>query len=188
MYFNDTRASLVLLLGVFQYLLLGATATTYKVYASGGDLTLDEAMSLAGAGDTVSLADGTYDEAIVSKRDGEEGSPITVKGGRGAIINGDYSSKNVRITHSYVTLEVGGDMQSIWNIILFAIRQLQMSTNTLLNFTMLMILIHTYTPCVEYSPCQANVPSNVVMCLTTSCVSDATLYDMLIVCAKFTVG
>ena len=50
------------------------------------------------------------------------------------------------------------------------------STNIVLNFTMLMLLIHTYTPCVHYSPYQANVFSNVIMCLTTSCVSDATLY------------
>ena len=50
------------------------------------------------------------------------------------------------------------------------------STNTLLNFTMLMLLIHTYTPCVDYSPYQSHVFSNVIMCLTTSCVSDATLY------------
>ena len=30
------------------------------------------------------------------------------------------------------------------------------STNILLNFTMLMVLIHTHTPCVDYSPYQAN--------------------------------
>ena len=50
------------------------------------------------------------------------------------------------------------------------------STNILLNFTMLMLLIHTYTPCVDYSPYQANVFSDVIMCFTTSCVSDATLH------------
>ena len=107
MYCIDNRASLVLLLGAFNYLLLGATATTYNVYPSGGELTINEAMSLAEAGDTVSLADGTYDEAIVSKRDGTESSPITVKGGRSAVINGGYSSRNVLITHSYITLEAG---------------------------------------------------------------------------------
>ena len=55
-------------------------------------------------------------------------------------------------------------------IILFAIRQLQVIPQTFYStshFTMLMLLIHTYyTPCVDYSPYQANVFSNVVMCLT----------------------
>ena len=52
------------------------------------------------------------------------------------------------------------------------------STNLiLLNFTMLSNAIDTTsTPCVDYSPYQANMFSNVIMCLTTSCVSDATLY------------
>lgn len=107
MHCSGKRASLMLLLGAFNYMLLGATAKTYKVSASGGDLTLDEAMSLATAGDYVSLADGTYDEAIVSKRSGEQGSPITVKGSRKAIINGGFSSKSVRIKHSFITLKVG---------------------------------------------------------------------------------
>ena len=51
---------------------------------------------------------------------------------------------------------------------LLAIRQLQVNPpiSILFNFTMLMLLIHTYTPCVDYSPCQANVFSTVIiMCL-----------------------
>ena len=39
------------------------------------------------------------------------------------------------------------------------------STNTLLNFTMPTLLIHTYTPCVDCSPYQANVFSNIVKLL-----------------------
>ena len=63
-------------------------------------------------------------------------------------------------------------------IILFAIRQLQVIPQIFYStshFTMLMLLTHTYTPCVDYFPYQSNVFSNVIMCLTTSCVSDATL-------------
>ena len=42
---------------------------------------------------------------------------------------------------------------------------------------MLMLLINTYTPCVDYSPYQSNVLSDVIMCLITSCVvSDVTYY------------
>ena len=108
------HASLVLLLGAFHHLLLGATAGVwYKVDASGRGITIDEAMSLAVPGDTVYLADGTYDQAIVSKRDGEEGNPITVTGGRKAIINGSCSSKMVTIRHSFITLKVGGLLESI---------------------------------------------------------------------------
>ena len=48
-----------------------------------------------------------------------------------------------------------------------------------------MLLIHTYTPCcVDYSPYQANVFSNVITCLTTSCVSDATLYVKILSSTK----
>ena len=103
----DRRASFaLLLLGAFHCLLHGASAVTYNVSASGGGLDLAEAMALAEAGDIVSLADGTYDAAIVSHRDGEEGSPITVEGGPGAIINGDYNSRSVLIKHSFITLKV----------------------------------------------------------------------------------
>ena len=102
----DKRASFALLLSAFHCLLHGASAVTYDVSASGGGLDLAEAMALAEAGDIVSLADGTYDAAIVSHRDGEEGSPITVEGGPGAIINGDYNSRSVLIKHSFITLKV----------------------------------------------------------------------------------
>ena len=52
------------------------------------------------------------------------------------------------------------------------------STNILLNFTLhdANAIDNTYTPGVDYSPYQSNVFSNVILCLITSCVSDATLY------------
>ena len=104
----DKRASFALLLSAFHCLLHGASAVTYDVSASGGGLDLSEAMSLAEAGDIVSLADGTYDAAVVSHRDGKKGSPITVEGGPGAVIKGDYSSRSVLIKHSFITLKVCG--------------------------------------------------------------------------------
>ncbi|CAM9793899.1 unnamed protein product [Ectocarpus fasciculatus] len=82
-----------------------ALAVTYDVSADGDGYDLAEAMDLAVAGDTVSLQDGTYDSAIVSVRDGEFGSPITVAGGPEAIIKGAYSSRSVLITHSFITLK-----------------------------------------------------------------------------------
>lgn len=84
-----------------------ARAIVYNVSASGTGLDLYEAMDLAEAGDTVSLADGTYDGAIVSTRDGTKDNPITVVGGADAIINGEFGDRSVHITHSFMTLKVG---------------------------------------------------------------------------------
>ncbi|CAM9985331.1 unnamed protein product, partial [Pylaiella littoralis] len=82
-----------------------AHAVVYDVSADGSTgYDLSGAMDLAEAGDTVSLSDGTYDQPIVSVRDGTDGSPITVTGGPGAIINGDYGDQNVLIAHSFITL------------------------------------------------------------------------------------
>lgn len=83
-----------------------ARGETYNVVASGDGLDLSDAMAVAEAGDTVSLADGTYDGAIVSTKDGTADAPITVTGGRGAIIKGDYDSRSVLVTHSFITLKV----------------------------------------------------------------------------------
>ncbi|CAN0370532.1 unnamed protein product [Pylaiella littoralis] len=82
-----------------------ARAIVYNVSASGSGLDLYEAMDLAEAGDTVSLADGTYDGAIVSTRDGTKDNPITVVGGADAIINGEFGDRSVHITHSFMTLK-----------------------------------------------------------------------------------
>lgn len=39
------------------------------------------------------LADGDYDEAIVTVQGGEEGNPLTITGGRGAVVNAEYHGK-----------------------------------------------------------------------------------------------
>lgn len=65
---------------------------------------LSDAMELAEAGDTVLLADGTYTDRIESYVSGEVGNPITIVGGRGAVIKAP--SPSVRVEHSYITLEV----------------------------------------------------------------------------------
>ncbi len=94
---------------------LALTAANAEVYdVSPGGLT--DALASAGPGDTIMLADGIYKEPIVTQRDGYEGSPITIKGGRGAVINdfsGDksimWSQKVVDIQHSWITLTVRAD-------------------------------------------------------------------------------
>lgn len=110
----DRRASFVLLLGALYSLLFDASAETFTVSASGGgDFDLPGAMMRANPGDTVYLMDGTYDDAIVSRNDGEKDSPITVVGGPDAIINGGVSSRSVLINHSFITLEVGRDRPEV---------------------------------------------------------------------------
>lgn len=84
-----------------------ATAVTYDVSASGDSgMGLPEALELAQPGDSIYLADGIYDTALVSYRDGEVDNPITIEGSSDAIINGDYSSRSVLINHSFINLRV----------------------------------------------------------------------------------
>lgn len=70
-------------------------AVTYDVSASIDGMGLTEALELAQPGDTIYLADGTYDDAVVSYRDGEVDNPIIIEGSSDAIITGDYSSRCV---------------------------------------------------------------------------------------------
>lgn len=74
------------------------TSTSLEVHS------LSDAVELAVAGDVVSLADGTYTDQIQSYVSGQEGSPITIVGGRGAVVKAP--SPSVRIEHSWITLEV----------------------------------------------------------------------------------
>ncbi len=93
--------------------LTSANAAVYDVSPDGQPMSLTAALGKAGAGDTIKLADGTYREPIVTQQGGEDGKPLTIEGGRGAVINyfsGDQSmmwSQNVvDIKHSWVTLRV----------------------------------------------------------------------------------
>ena len=65
-------------------------------------------MELAGAGDTVYLEDGIYEEHLQSVNAGTEGNPIKIVGGRGAVINADPADghRAVQIFHSHIHLVV----------------------------------------------------------------------------------
>ncbi|CAM9436746.1 unnamed protein product [Ectocarpus sp. 8 AP-2014] len=79
---------------------------TYDVTVDGDGFDLAEAMELAEAGDTVSLQDGTYDQALETVRGGESGNPITVVGGPGAIIKAQNSAgRSVFVGHSFIELK-----------------------------------------------------------------------------------
>lgn len=90
-----------------------ANAVVYDVSPDGVPMSLTDALLEAKAGDTISLADGIYKEPIVTQHPGEEGNPLVIEGGRGAVINdfsGDksimWSQKVVDIKHSWITLRV----------------------------------------------------------------------------------
>ena len=106
------RVASILLVGVTLVVSL-ANAVTYDVSATSDGMSLTEALELAQPGDTIHLADGIYDEAVVSCRDGEVDNPITIEGSSGAIINGDYSSRCVLINHSFITLRVSQQLTSM---------------------------------------------------------------------------
>lgn len=80
-------------------------AEQYYTSPDGSPYTIGEAMDLALPGDTVVLADGVYDEAIVTVRDGEEGKPITLLGSSDATLNGQVDGKIVTVRHSWISLE-----------------------------------------------------------------------------------
>lgn len=63
-------------------------AEDFQVSPDGQPLSIEQALDVAGPGDTVVLSDGVYSDPILTVRSGEEGSPITITGGSGAIING----------------------------------------------------------------------------------------------------
>ena len=107
------RTSTAVRLAAAAIALTAANAAVYNVSPDGEPMTLTAALDEAGAGDTISLADGVYREPIVTLRGGEEGSPLTIEGGRGAVVNyfsGDksvmWSQKVVDIKHSWITLKV----------------------------------------------------------------------------------
>lgn len=72
-------------------------STKVKMYSLSG------ALAKAKAGDTVTLANGTYSTRVDSKAHGKKGSPILVTGGKDAIIKAD--SPAVRVQHNYITLQ-----------------------------------------------------------------------------------
>ena len=107
------RTSTAVRLATAAIALSAANAAVYDVSPDGEPMTLTAALDVAGPGDTISLADGVYREPIVTTQGGEEGSPLTIEGGRGAVINyfsGDksimWSQKVVDIKHSWITLRV----------------------------------------------------------------------------------
>lgn len=77
---------MLLVVGLLAIISPTAEAVTYDVTPEGSPYSLTDALAVAGPGDTISLADGKYDEAIVTMQGGEPGSPLTIVGDKGAVV------------------------------------------------------------------------------------------------------
>lgn len=87
----------------------------YYVIPSGSDsnngLTLDKpfktiqkAVELAVAGDTINLAPGIYKQDVLTKRNASPTAPITITGPSAAIVKGGGRARVFEINHDYITL------------------------------------------------------------------------------------
>lgn len=111
---RDTRktsaAAVLPLLALAASILLPliVTATVFDVSPEGLPYSIEGALAVAGAGDIVSLADGIYNEPIVTIAGGAEGAPLIIEGGPGAVINAAYGETHrmVYVQHSWVMLQV----------------------------------------------------------------------------------
>ncbi|MBZ0321196.1 MAG: DUF1565 domain-containing protein [Anaerolineae bacterium] len=67
--------------------------------------TIQHALEAAQPGDTIHLAPTTFDQNVVTVRDGREDAPITITGTSESIINGNDGERIFQVFHSYITLE-----------------------------------------------------------------------------------
>ena len=91
-------------LGLFLFIVTFSDAGNINVTPKD---SIQDAIETAKPGDTVVLADGLYEQDIVSVRDGSPDNRITITGSRKAIVNGkkDGASRMIQINHSYITLD-----------------------------------------------------------------------------------
>ncbi len=67
--------------------------------------TIQRALILANPSDVVNLLDGVYFQDVISVRDGLKDAPITLRGGRQAIVKGAGTQRVIEINHSNINLE-----------------------------------------------------------------------------------
>lgn len=110
-------AALITILSLVITSATGAATTVYYVNPNNGSdsangqsansafLSIQHAMNLAQAGDTIQLAAGIYQQDLVSQRDGLEDMPITIIGPADAIITGAGAARIFEIRHDHLTLQ-----------------------------------------------------------------------------------
>ncbi len=67
--------------------------------------TIQKALSVANPSDVINLLNGIYFQNVLSVRDGNSDSPITIKGEKGAIIKGSGGPRVIEINHNNIHLE-----------------------------------------------------------------------------------
>ncbi|MDB5186895.1 MAG: Secreted protein [Candidatus Saccharibacteria bacterium] len=68
--------------------------------------SIDKAVSIAEAGNTINLADGRYDQTISSVKSGTSDKTITIQGSKDAVVGGNpEEGRVVEIMHDYITLK-----------------------------------------------------------------------------------
>lgn len=89
--------------------------TTYYVSPNGDDInsgesadnpfkTIQKAVNLANAGDKIKLAEGIYQEDVITKRNGRADNPIVITGPKTAVLTGSKKSRVIEINHDYIHL------------------------------------------------------------------------------------
>lgn len=67
--------------------------------------TIQKAVDLAQPGEIISLATGVYLQDVVTKRNGQENSPIVINGPPGAVIKGGGKDRVFEVDHDYIVLD-----------------------------------------------------------------------------------
>lgn len=93
----------------------GQVAADYYVDPAGNDAdpgtqaqpfaTIQHALDVAVAGDTIWLNNGNYDENLTSVRSGTAGSPITITGTTGAVFRGGGNARSFEVNHSHIVVD-----------------------------------------------------------------------------------
>jgi len=67
--------------------------------------TIQKAIDNAQPGDVINLSSGTYMQDFITKRNGEQSLPITIKGSSTAIVKGGGNGRIIEINHDYIILQ-----------------------------------------------------------------------------------
>lgn len=96
------------------FLTSSVRAEDFQVSPDGKPHSIAEALDLAGPGDTLVLSDGVYSDPVVTVRSGEEGSPITITGGSGAVVSGAFDDRvSLNTAATAVAGSVAGDLHTL---------------------------------------------------------------------------
>ena len=67
--------------------------------------TIQRAVDLAEAGDTIFLADGTYYQDVITKKHGTSAKPILIRGSSAAVVKGGGRARVIEINHDFISLD-----------------------------------------------------------------------------------